>query len=78
MEEQPIEVKPEEVKKVYKCISCGKSSDKGFFLLNVNEKIWEFEGDAMCLECYIRFMASKAIAEMLDKRFTAQLQSKSE
>lgn len=62
VEAQP-EVQPE--KKIYKCVNCEKTSDKGFFLLNTPEFTWEFEGEAICFECYIRLMVKKALKEQM-------------
>jgi hypothetical protein len=79
MEEQVVEAKPEEVKptrsmepKVYTCVDCGKSSATAFFLVNPpnQPKNWEFDGEAMCLECYIRQIVRQTIRDIgLDALF---------
>jgi hypothetical protein len=69
MTEEVQEVK-QEPKKIYTCVNCTKTSQEGFFLFNPPDKptYWEFKGEAMCLECYIRFMVEKAIDEALKEK----------
>ena len=58
-----VEAQPEKI--IRKCVGCSKEEDKGFFLINSPVHLWEFEGDIMCFECYVRLMVKKAIDERI-------------
>ena len=50
-----------------KCVFCGKDSNNGIFLRQGDkEKLWDFEGEGACLECYINHLCHKYAKEAIN------------